>query len=243
MTTLFISDLHLDPAQPHVIRLFESFIEEWAARAEALYILGDLFEIWLGDDDPRPQTQQLKNLLKHAAELSGGVFLQRGNRDFLFGERAAAECGCTLLPDSLVIDLYGTPTLIMHGDQLCIDDVNYQQFRAVTRTAQWQREFLSQPFEKRVELAQGYRDQSREQTRNKPEAILDVNQEAVEAAMREAAVMNLIHGHTHRPETHQFALDGGEATRLVLGDWDESARVLIVEPGQLQLLTYSGTKS
>ena len=238
MTTLFISDLHLDPAQPHVIRLFESFIEEWAARAEALYILGDLFEIWLGDDDPRPETQYFKDLLKRAAKLSGGVFFQHGNRDFLFGEQAAEECGCMLLPDSPIIDLYGTPTLLMHGDQLCTDDVKYQEFRALTRSHEWQHEFLAQPFEKRIELARGYRDQSREQTRKKPELILDVNQDAIERAMRKAGVFTLIHGHTHRSNTHRFSLDDREATRVVLGDWDRHAYVYLREEQQSTLFPY-----
>ena len=224
--TLFISDLHLDPARAAITELFLAFLRTTAPRAEALYILGDLFEAWIGDDAAdaahRPVIEGLRAL------SAGGtpVYLMHGNRDFLMGARFEQMSGARLLPDPSVIDLYSQPTLLMHGDTLCTDDVDYQQFRARVRGERWQREFLALPPARRAEIAHRLRVASQEYTRGKKPEIMDVNPQAVERALREHRVLRLIHGHTHRPAVHTLPLDGRTATRIVLGDWYEQGSVL-----------------
>jgi UDP-2,3-diacylglucosamine hydrolase len=218
--TLFISDLHLDPSRPEIIALFERFIVEEAVHADALYILGDLFEAWIGDDAEDETGQRFVDAMRPLREARRPCFYMHGNRDFLLGERFAKEAGMTLLPDPSVIDLYGTPTLLMHGDTLCTDDLAYQEFRKLSRSPQWQRQFLSQSVEQRRAFANQARQESQRHTGDKANAtIMDVNQGAVEAAMKSAGVLRLIHGHTHRPATHGFNLDREQAQRIVLSDW------------------------
>lgn len=220
MTTLFISDLHLDPSRPEIIATFRRFIAEEAVNADTLYILGDLFEAWIGDDADDETGKQFMDAMRPLREARKPCFYMHGNRDFLLGERFARESGMTLLPDPSVINLYGTPTLLMHGDTLCTDDVAYQAFRRQIRSAEWQRQFLSQGIEKRQAFATQARNESQRHTRDSSNAaIMDVNQQAVEAAMKSAKVQRLIHGHTHRPATHSFDLNNAPATRIVLGDW------------------------
>lgn len=220
MTTLFISDLHLDQSRPEIIDIFRRFIAEEAVQADALYILGDLFEVWIGDDADDATGNQFVDAMRPMREAKRPCFYMHGNRDFLLGERFAKEAGMTLLPDPSVINLYGTPTLLMHGDSLCTDDAAYQEFRKLTRSPEWQREFLGQSVEKRQAFANQAREESQRHTADETNAaIMDVNQGAVEVAMKSADVCRLIHGHTHRPAIHDLELDGSLAQRIVLSDW------------------------
>lgn len=238
MTTLFISDLHLDANLPQVTRLLQQFVREESAAAEAIYILGDLFEAWVGDDDDRPGTLHFIALLREIGATGTPVYVMHGNRDFLLGEKFCADTGCRLIADPTVIDLYGKRVLLMHGDSLCTDDTGHQQTRAMLRGEQWQQAFLAKPLDERLRLAQEYRHMSREQTRVKPDAIMDVNAAAVASIMRAAGVDEIIHGHTHRPAIHDFSLDGQPARRIVLGDWNECGSVLRAEGAQRALETY-----
>ena len=221
MSTLFISDLHLDATRPAATQAFHEFLKRRAAEAEALYILGDLFEAWVGDDDDDPHAGEIMDAL---AELtSGGVpaWFVHGNRDFLVGDDFSGRTGVTLLPEVSVVNLGGENVLLMHGDSLCTDDHDYQEFRSMVREPKWQAQFLALPLAARRALAAQARDASRISTGGKPMEIMDVNATAVAEAMRANGVRRFIHGHTHRPDVHEFDLDGGPATRIVLGDWFE----------------------
>ncbi len=229
MSTLFISDLHLSGQRPAITELFLDFLRQRARSAEALYILGDLFEAWIGDDAVLPDYQPCVDALRTLADSGVPVYIMQGNRDFLLGEGFAAMSSATLLPDPSVIDLYGEPTLLMHGDTLCTDDVAYQQFRAMVRDPQWQAALLAKTPQERLAMAREYREISQAQTAQKAETIMDVNQEAVAAALREQGVHRLIHGHTHRPALHDFTLDNAPARRIVLGDWYEQGSVLVCD--------------
>lgn len=236
MTTLFISDLHLTAARPAITQLFLDFLAREARAAQALYILGDFFEYWIGDDAvEQAEYQPIIKALRALASAGTAVFLMHGNRDFLFGERFARESGCRLLADPSRIDLYGTPVLLMHGDTLCTDDVEYLAFRAMTRAEQWQREFLARPMAERDAIARDYREESRRSTAEKAPEIMDVTQAAVVAMLRDHGVRHLIHGHTHRPGDHVFDLDGAPARRIVLGDWYEQGSVLRCDPAGWKL--------
>ena len=224
--TLFISDLHLDPERPAVTELFLELLDQRAQTADAIYILGDLFEAWVGDDDTGPMNQTICDGLRKCATSGTPVFIMHGNRDFLLGARFAEASGCTLLDDPALIDLYGTPTLLMHGDLLCTDDKEYMAFRAMVRDTEWQRKLLSRSLEERQLMAREMRDRSREQTGGKPELIMDVNTEAVIKIMTGHKVQRLIHGHTHRPAIHELLISGKPAQRIVLGDWYEQGSLL-----------------
>ncbi len=226
MSILFISDLHLDAEQPGIGAQFLAFLENEGRQADALYILGDLFESWIGDDDPNPHYAAMKAAIRQLAESGVPVYFIHGNRDFLVGETFAAETHLALLPDPCVVDLYGTRVLLSHGDALCTDDFEYQQVRAMTRNPVWQSMMLAKSLAERIGIAARARAQSRERNALLPEAIMDVNQEAVERAMRSQGVCVLLHGHTHRPAVHEFELDGKPATRIVLGDWYEQGSVV-----------------
>ena len=226
MTTLFISDLHLDPARADITTQFLGFLRKEAHAADALYILGDLFEAWVGDDDPEPEKRRAVAALRALSDDGVPVFFMHGNRDFLIGERFASECGCTLLPDPYRLSLYDSEVLLMHGDTLCTDDVEYQAFRQMTRDPTWQQQFLSMPLEQRLAMAQEARAESLAHTKGKPESIMDVNEETVTRVMREHNVSLLLHGHTHRPNVHQLQIDNRPAQRIVLGDWYTQGSVL-----------------
>lgn len=238
-TTLFISDLHLDQQRPAITELFLNFLREQASRCEALYILGDLFEAWVGDDDDSELAATVASGLRQLAENSVAVHFIHGNRDFLLGERYAGFCQMNLLPESAVIDLYGQPTLIMHGDTLCSDDVEYQQFRVKARSPEWQQQMLALPLPQRRQLAQQMRAESQHAMAQKAEDIMDVNPQTVTQAMVGWQVQRLIHGHTHRPAIHPLTIDGQTAQRIVLGDWYDHGSVLSVtaQGCQLQGLT------
>ena len=230
MATLFISDLHLDAERPAITELFGRFIDDEARNAEALYILGDLFEAWVGDDDPSEAGAYVAAKLRGLVDAGVPVRFMRGNRDFLLGDAYARRAGIEILNDPAVIPLQGKPVLLMHGDTLCSDDVAYQQFRAQTRDPGWQRQFLAQPLEARLAFAQQARaasqaHQSGLKARGATDAITDVTPATVEAAFARYGVDTMIHGHTHRPAMHAHV--GGR--RIVLGDWYEQGSVLRVD--------------
>ncbi len=229
MTTLFISDLHLEDKRPDTIRAFLHFLAEDASRAEALYILGDLFEAWVGDDDDAPLAGEVRGALRRLSNNGTRVYFMHGNRDFLVGEDFARDSGCQLLSDPSVVDLYGSPTLLMHGDSLCTGDADYMQLRAQVRSRPWQQQILAQPLEARRQLAQQLRMASAEANSNKAEDIMDVTPSEVNKALREHGCARLIHGHTHRPAVHKLDVDGEPAERIVLGDWDSHLWVLRVD--------------
>ncbi|MHB8446656.1 MAG: UDP-2,3-diacylglucosamine diphosphatase [Rudaea sp.] len=228
MPTLFISDLHLDEARPRLIAAFEEFLAGQARAAQALYVLGDLFESYIGDDDDAPLNARVAQATCKLRDTGVPVFFMHGNRDFLLGPNYAERAGMTLLADPTVIELTGERVLLMHGDTLCTDDAEYLQFRALVRNPAWQRTFLAKPLAERRAFAAQARGESRRHTANAKPEIMDVNQAAVEAAMRAHGVRRLIHGHTHRPATHHFDVDGRKAERIVLGDWYAQASVLRV---------------
>ncbi|GAB3271862.1 UDP-2,3-diacylglucosamine diphosphatase [Parahaliea aestuarii] len=219
--TWFISDLHLDPARPAVTRAFGDFLQAHRD-ADALYILGDFFEAWIGDDDDAPLGQEVAALLADYSAAGPDLYLMQGNRDFLLGEDFARRAGATLIPDPTTIDLYGRPVLLMHGDSLCTGDPEYQQFRALARSPEWQADILARPLAERRALAAQLRNMSSEANSNKAEDIMDVTPEEVDKALTAQGVDCLIHGHTHRPARHRHT--AGE--RWVLGDWHASAVVL-----------------
>jgi UDP-2,3-diacylglucosamine hydrolase len=235
MTTLLVSDLHLDASRPGITRLFLEFLNGEARQAQALYVLGDLFEAWVGDDDPGEPGASVCAALKALADSGVPVFLMRGNRDFLFGPGIAARCGATLLPDPCVVDLHGRATLLMHGDLLCTDDVGYQLFRRQVRDPSWQATFLAQPLEARRAFAAKARAASREHQSGLAETIVDANPASVAGVMARHGVSRLIHGHTHRPAIHSLDLGGCPAQRIVLGDWYDQGSVLRLDGDDLRL--------
>jgi len=242
MTTLFISDLHLDASRPAITGLFLAFLREEALHADALYILGDLFEAWIGDDTPSTAADEVA-LALHAVHAAGvPVYFIRGNRDFLVGEHYAHRAGMHILPDPSVIDLYGTPVLLQHGDLLCTDDLPYQQFRAQTRDPAFQAQFLAQPLAARIAFAQKAREasQSRQVAMKGDDAaqfetVTDVAPAEVAATFARYGVRTMIHGHTHRPALHTLEVEGRPCRRVVLGDWYTQGSVLRVTPDGMQL--------
>lgn len=241
--TLFISDLHLSPERPAIAALFIEFLRARAAQADALYILGDLFEYWLGDDTVgMPELAPLLGGLRALSASGVPVHVMHGNRDFLMGSGFEQASGCRLLPDPSVIDLYGARVLLTHGDLLCTDDTQYQAVRRVVRDPAWQRDVLSKSVPERIALARSFREKSEKVIAgNKPE-IMDVTPATVDAMLRAHNAHDMIHGHTHRPAIHRFELDGAPARRIVLGDWYDQGSVLVCEGSnwQLQALPLSG---
>ena len=236
MNTLFMADLHLDDRRPQITALFEHFLaSEEARRADALYILGDLVEAWIGDDDDAELPQRIAHATRGLHDSGVPVYFMVGNRDFLLGQDFARRAGMTLLEDGTVHTLHGRPTLLMHGDVLCTDDVAYQAVRRQVRTPQWQAQILAMPLDARRAFAAKARADSRAHTGSTQETIMDVNAEAVAETMRQAGVTRLIHGHTHRPAIHQFALGSQPAERIVLGDWYEQGSLLRVTPAGVEL--------
>ena len=217
--TLFISDLHLCPTRPAINQTFFEFLRGPAAEAEALYILGDLFEYWAGDDDDDSFNASVLAALRVLGVSGVTLYLMHGNRDFLIGERFSAACGAKILPDPTLVNLYGTRTLLMHGDTLCTEDVGYQEFRTKVRNPQYQQKFLTRPLDARKAIIAGLRAETVEKKQLKSEAIMDVTPATVESVLREYNYPRLIHGHTHRPALHRHGVDGYECERWVLADW------------------------
>lgn len=229
--TIFISDLHLGLDKPDLTRHFLYFLKTRALQAEKLYILGDLFDTWVGDDDWTPPTGQIRQALKQLTATGTLVYLQVGNRDFLLGERFCQETAVQLLTDYALIDLFGVPTLLTHGDLLCTDDLAYQAFRVKSRGTDWQQNVLSKPLWLRLLAARWYRLRSFWHKRKKSDDIMDVNQATVAQMMRAHGAGRLIHGHTHRPAVHDFELDGKLVQRFVLAQW---------QPAEVQVLCWTG---
>ena len=216
---LFISDLHLALEKPEITRRFLSFLQNRAVTAKSLYILGDLFDAWIGDDDNTPPNRSIKQALKKLSDSGTGIFLLQGNRDFLLGQDFCAETGITLLDEYAVIDLDGQPVLLTHGDLLCSDDLAYQAFRLKSHSAKWQQNVLCKPLWLRLLAARWYRVRSYFHKRGKTLEIMDVSQQTVNEVMEKYRCKILIHGHTHRPKLHEFTLAGTPAKRWVLADW------------------------
>lgn len=226
MATLFISDLHLEPARPEIGEQFLAFLAGPARTADALYILGDLFEAWIGDDDPNPYYAQMRSAIRELSDSGVPVFFMHGNRDFMIGQQFAAEAGVTLLDDPHPLELHGENLLLSHGDALCTDDVEYQQVRAMTRNPDWQAMMLSKSIEERIAFAVQAREQSLARGESMTDDIADVNQGAVEQVLRDSGADILLHGHTHRPAVHPFHVDDRPVHRIVLGDWYEQGSMV-----------------
>jgi UDP-2,3-diacylglucosamine hydrolase len=226
MTTLFISDLHLEAGRPEIGEQFLDFLNDEAADADALYILGDFFEYWVGDDDPDEYYASIKRSLRAFTDAGVPVYFMHGNRDFMIGEQFAAETGVTILEDPCPLELYGKSVLLSHGDALCTDDVEYQQMRSMTRNPEWQAMMRAKPLDERIAIAKQARAQSQERNKTLAESIMDVNPEAVKKAISDNGVEILLHGHTHRPGIHNIEVDGRIAKRVVLGDWYDQGSVL-----------------
>jgi len=238
MNTVFISDLHLHPSKPDVADYFLRYLQVISAKTQSLYILGDLFDAWIGDDYKNEFSDHIIRALAAFSSSGKQLFLMHGNRDFLLGEQFCRTTGATLLTDPCVIDLHGEQVLLMHGDSLCVEDTAYQKFRKMVRDPVWQSELLARPVEERLQIAQGYRNDSRLKNQEKSEDIMDVTASEVQRIMSVYDVRLLIHGHTHRPNRHAFNIEGEPAERIVLGDWDNFGWALTCSNTDKQLAKF-----
>ncbi|WP_318488823.1 UDP-2,3-diacylglucosamine diphosphatase [Photobacterium leiognathi] len=243
MTTLFISDLHLSASRPDMTDCFLRFMAEDTANIDALYVLGDLFEMWIGDDEESPFLQQIKQAFKTLTDSGVPCYFVHGNRDFLIGKRFSQQTGVQLLPEHSVVDLYGKPTLILHGDTLCIEDEAYQRYRKKVHNKFIQWLFFRIPLSKRIQIGEKFRNNSSKNNQMKSQSIMDVTASEVVRVMKEFHVDQMIHGHTHRPDIHSLTVDDKPATRIVLGDWYEHGSVLVVTPDGYQLETHAFDQS
>lgn len=238
MSTLFISDLHLEESAPDTTRCLLDFLHGPAGEAEALYILGDLFDYWIGDDALSATAQQVAAATAELSSRGVPCFFMHGNRDFLLGEDYASMAGLTLLSEFLVIDLYGASTLLLHGDSLCTDDLEYQAFRQQSRNTAWQAAILALSIEERMEMARDAREASKQHTGTASMEIMDVNEAAVRECFREHGVSRMIHGHTHRPAIHRYKReDRTVAERIVLADWYSGGSYLEVTAEKIQTIS------
>jgi UDP-2,3-diacylglucosamine hydrolase len=235
MSTLFIADLHLSPDRPAVTRAFLDFVQQRASKAEALYILGDLFEAWIGDDDPSALARDVIGALRTLTDHGTAVYFQHGNRDFLVGKRFSRDTGAMLLGDETVVQINGKPVLLMHGDSLCLEDAAYQRFRRKVRRPHYKWLLSHLPLKKRLQLAAKWRAGSKAANSNKAASIMDVSPQEVERLMTLHDVDTLIHGHTHRPAIHQVELPDGEGQRWVLGDWGAQGWAIEADGNNLDL--------
>ena len=231
--TYFIADLHLSENRPHLLALFRQFMQEQAPQAEKLYILGDLFDFWIGDDEHSNLISEVQQLIRHLTEQGVPCYFQHGNRDFLIGKKFANACGLTLLPTYQVIDLYGTPTLLCHGDTLCVDDVKYQHYRKKVHQKWRQWLFLHLPLKVRLKIAEKIRAKSRQDKQLKSTEIMDVNADFVQQMFAQFHVAQMIHGHTHRQKHHEIP---PHFHRIVLGDWGETSSLLEVTPHSIEFI-------
>lgn len=230
MTTLFISDLHLDATRPEITALFLRFLEDEARSADALYILGDLFEAWIGDDDDSALPADVAAGLRGVADRGTPVRFIRGNRDFLLRRGYASRAGFDILPDPAIVTLYGEPVLLLHGDLLCSDDTHYLTVRRQVRDPAWQDALLARSLAERRAFAEQARGASSARQASMSLDIGDATQDAVDAMFRQYGVRRMVHGHTHRPAIHETQLDGQAQQRIVLGDWYEQGSVLRWQP-------------
>ena len=231
--TYFIADLHLSENRLHLLALFRQFMQEQAPEAEKLYILGDLFDFWIGDDEQSDLIREVQQLIRHLTEQGVPCYFQHGNRDFLIGKKFAKACGLTLLPTYQVIDLYGTPTLLCHGDTLCVDDVKYQHYRKKVHQKWRQWLFLHLPLKVRLKIAEKIRAKSRQDKQLKSTEIMDVNADFVQQMFAQFHVTQMIHGHTHRQKHHEIP---PHFHRIVLGDWGETSSLLEVTPHSIEFI-------
>ena len=240
MTQLFISDLHLDASRPEAIEAFEALLANEACKAERLYILGDLFESWIGDDQPGDVGLRVIKGLQKLHQSNTSCYFISGNRDFLIRNDFATAAGMHLLPDCALTEINGERTLMLHGDLLCTDDSRYLRFRKVVRSSLFQALFLALPARIREKIASNARDKSQLENAEKQPEIMDVSQRAVEQIMELYDIRTMVHGHTHRPAIHQFKLGNANATRIVLGDWYEQGSMLRWNANgyQLEQLTF-----
>ena len=233
-SSLFISDLHLSEATPQIEQGLYRFLEE-KGDVDRLFLLGDIFEAWIGDDDDSKLAARFAEAMKNLADRGTAIFFMRGNRDFLVGERYLQQFNAELLGDTAKVSVAGAPALLMHGDLLCTDDVDYMAFRALAHNPDWQAEMLAKPLTERRELAKHLRAMSKEAASNKAEDIMDVNPDAVANTMQEHQVKRLIHGHTHRPSRHAIL----DAERVVLGDWNTTGWYLLERDETLELVEFN----
>ncbi|MDH5387895.1 MAG: UDP-2,3-diacylglucosamine diphosphatase [Gammaproteobacteria bacterium] len=237
---LFISDLHLDPERPEIIHLFERFVDEVAIHAERLYILGDFLEYWLGDDDKATGLEEVFQSLRKLSDAGVDVFYMAGNRDFLVGDTLAKKCGFKIIDEPFIETINNQTVLLMHGDSLCTDDTEYQQFRSVVRDKAWQQQILARPLLEREQIARSMRLQSEYANSEKDFDIMDVNQDAVVHSMQENNASLLIHGHTHRPATHEFKVKAKPVKRMVLSDWhNKGSYIRISKNNEAELISFS----
>ena len=238
--SLFISDLHLAPERPGIIKLFEKFVDNVAVHADKLYILGDFLEYWIGDDDKATGLEPAFAALDRLHQAGTQIKFMHGNRDFLIGQRLSRQHHFEIIADPYIDEFSNQPVLLMHGDLLCTDDIAYQDFRRKVRNKKAQRIFLLLPLFLRERIARSLRGTSEKATSYKSEAIMDVNQQAVEDTMRESGVRILIHGHTHRPGIHEFDVDGVNVRRIVLGDWYKDGNFLRINANnEFELVQFS----
>ncbi|GAB2708452.1 UDP-2,3-diacylglucosamine diphosphatase [Aliiglaciecola aliphaticivorans] len=235
--TYFISDLHLSAQRPDITQCLADFLRVKAIGADALYVLGDLFEYWIGDDDRNEFSEQVASLFKEYSQTGVPIYFIHGNRDFLIREKFASRAGMTILPEQHVIDLYGTPTLLMHGDELCTLDLAYQKFRKKARGWWWPRMVLTLPLWVRKRIAEKGRKTSQQNQQKLSMEIMDVTSSEVVNYMQEFNVQQLIHGHTHRPAIHQLVANDKPALRIVLGDWYDQGSMLKITPKSIDLLS------
>ncbi len=238
MATLFIADLHLSVQEPAITAGFLHFLQRQAAHADALYILGDLFEIWIGDDDPCPLHAEIALALNQLTQRGVPCFFIHGNRDFLIGKDFARASGMTILPQEQLLTLYDRPILILHGDTLCTDDLAYQRYRRRVNRRWLQRLFLMLPLKRRMRIAQRMRSSSQQANRAKSATIMDVNPQAVATAFSRHDVKWMIHGHTHRPAIHTVILPDGKAHRAVLGAWHQQGSMIKVTSESVELVEF-----
>ena len=229
MAQLFVSDLHLEDARPDISRAFFCLLDALQGQFDELYLLGDIFEVWLGDDTPSQCADQLAAKLRGLSDSGTRVFLMHGNRDFLLGNEYAGRCGAQLIDEPFALTVAGQKALLMHGDVLCTRDTDYQAFRKMVRDPQWQQVVLEKSLEERISIGRQLRDKSQQSAKEKADYIMDVTQEEVVAVMERHQVSLLIHGHTHRPATHSVQLGTGSATRMVLGDWYQQGWYILAD--------------
>jgi UDP-2,3-diacylglucosamine hydrolase len=238
-SSLFVSDLHLSEERPEANEKFFAFIEETAPQAAALYILGDLFEYWIGDDDVgQPFHALIAGFLKRLSATGVAIHVMHGNRDFLLAEGFSRAAGARLIADPTVVELGGERTLLMHGDTLCVDDADYQAWRTVARSGTWQRDFLARGLEERRAIILELRQKSSTAIRTKPAEVMDVNDAAVREALAAHKVCRLVHGHTHRPGRHAVEVDGRRCERWVLPDWYGPGGYLEIGSGAPRLVRF-----
>lgn len=239
MANLFVSDLHLSTATPALADLYVGFLRQRVHPGDTLYVLGDLFEAWLGDDAATAEDRRVMDAMRAASDAGAHLFFMHGNRDFLAGEGFEAMTGCRILQEPTVVSLRGESVLLMHGDSLCTDDHEYMSYKARVRQPAFMKQFLALPIAQRQAIAESFRAESARSTRRKPMEIMDVNPGTVEETMRSVGVHRMIHGHTHRQAIHDFMLDGAPAQRIVLGDWHETGCVLTVDEDGYRLENFT----